>query len=78
VFAELYRQRRELELHKSNLEALVEQKTLELQRRNEELQATEEMLRVQIGEYEVAQHFLRQANRRPKPPTSPRAVFWPT
>ena len=63
VFAELYRQRRELELHKSNLEALVEQKTLELQRRNEELQATEEMLRVQIGEYEVAQHFLRQAKQ---------------
>jgi len=42
---------------------LVEQKTLELQRRNEELQATEEMLRVQIGEYEVAQHFLRQAKQ---------------
>lgn len=61
VFADLYRQRRELELHKNNLEALVEQKTSELHRRNEELQATEEMLRVQIGEYEVAQHFLSQA-----------------
>jgi len=63
VFAELYRQRRELELHKSNLEALVEQKTMELRRRNEELQATEEMLREQISKYEAAQHFLRQAKQ---------------
>ncbi len=61
VFADLYRQRHELELHKYNLEALIDQKTSELHRRNEELQATEEMLRVQIGEYEVAQHFLSQA-----------------
>lgn len=61
IFAELYRQRHELELHKNHLEKLVDQKTIELYRRNEEMMATEEMLRVQIGEYEISQEFLRQA-----------------
>ncbi|CAH2031649.1 response regulator [Trichlorobacter ammonificans] len=61
IFAELFRQRRELERHQLRLQELVDEKTVELQRRNEELQATEEMLRVQIADYEQSQHLLRQA-----------------
>ncbi len=98
IFAELYRQRRELEFHKNHLNELVAQKTLELRRsaselaeaneelirRNRELKengeelarqsliqtemhdqlvATEEMLRVQIGEYEASQKMLDELNR---------------
>ncbi len=97
IFAELYRQRREIELHKHHLEELVELRTTELSRsadelktsneqlldRNRELQAiegllrrqviesaethdqllaTEEMLRVQIEEYQAAQKLLNESN----------------
>src|SRR6185369_4328639 len=97
IFAELYRQRREIELHKNNLEELVELRTVELRHsaaelktsndhlleRNRELQAiegllrrqiiesaethdqllaTEEMLRVQIEDYQVAQRQLYESN----------------
>lgn len=58
IFAELYRQRREIELHKNNLEELVERRTIELKashdallQRNRELEATEELLRGQVMEF---------------------------
>ena len=65
IFAELYRQRRELEMHKNNLQELVDQRTLELRRAaaelktsneqlhhwNQELKNTEERLRGQVIEY---------------------------
>lgn len=65
IFAELYRQRREIERHNNNLEELVRLRTVELdqaaaelitsnvqlQHWNRELKATEELLRVQITEY---------------------------
>lgn len=65
VFAELYRQRREIELHNNRLEELVKQRTAELQQsatdlktnndqlqyRNRELKATEELLRGQVVEF---------------------------
>lgn len=98
VFAELYNQRRELELHKKHLLELVELRTAELQQsaaeletsnelllwRNKDLQsiegllrkqvvelvethdqllATEEMLRVQIEDFEVGQKLLNESNR---------------
>ncbi len=98
VFAELYSQRRELEIHKKHLLELVDLRTIELQqsaeelklsnelllRRNKDLQsiegllrkqvvelvethdqllATEEMLRVQIVEFEVGQKLLNESNR---------------
>lgn len=91
IFAELYNQRREIELHKNNLEALVALKTAELEATNEflsdrnkelaaielvlrrqivefgqthdQLVATEEMLRVQIEEYEAGQKLLNASNR---------------
>lgn len=97
IFAELYRQRREIELHKNHLEELVGLRTAELRQSaaelltsNEQLQhrnsalksaeerlqeqvaefivthdqllATEEMLRVQIEEYETAQKLLNASN----------------
>lgn len=97
IFAELYRQRREIERHKDHLEELVLQRTAELRESaaelftsNEQLQkwncalksteeqlrkqvadfivthdqllATEEMLRVQIEEYEAAQKLLNASN----------------
>jgi PAS domain S-box-containing protein len=65
IFAELYSQRRELELHKSHLEDLVELRTAELCKSaaeletsnkqlrysNRELTATEELLRGQVTEF---------------------------
>jgi signal transduction histidine kinase/FixJ family two-component response regulator len=65
VFTELYRQRREIELHNIKLEELVSQRTLELHQSaeelkksneqlnywNRELKATEELLRGQITEF---------------------------
>lgn len=65
IFAELYRQRREIELHRNHLEQLVTQRTKELelssarlqssneqlQRSNHELVATEELLRGQVVEF---------------------------
>lgn len=58
IFAELYRQRLELELHKNNLEELVVVRTSELRTSNEQLQyanrelkATEELLRGQVTEF---------------------------
>lgn len=65
IFAELYRQRRELELHRNHLQELVDQRTGELrqvaaeletsneqlQHWNQELKATEERLRSQVIEY---------------------------
>jgi PAS domain S-box-containing protein len=97
IFAELYRQRRELELHKYHLEELVELRTAELRKSTDELKksneqlllwnnalksteallrrqvievietsdqllATEEMLRVQIEEYQVTQKLLNESN----------------
>ncbi|MHB8056894.1 MAG: response regulator [Desulfuromonadaceae bacterium] len=97
IFAELYRQRREIELRKNHLEELVGVRTAELrqsaaelltsneqlQRRNsalksaeerlqeqvaefivthDQLLATEEMLRVQIEDYETAQKLLNASN----------------
>jgi len=67
IFAELYRQRREIELHKNHLEELVVVRTAELSRSaaelvtsNEQLQhwnsalkATEELLRKQVAEFIV-------------------------
>lgn len=58
IFAELYRQRLELELHKNHLEELVLLRTSELRTSNEQLQhtnrelkATEELLRGQVTEF---------------------------
>jgi PAS domain S-box-containing protein len=58
IFAELYRQRREIELHRSSLEELVERRTAELKAsnaalvdRNRELEATENLLRGQVMEF---------------------------
>jgi PAS domain S-box-containing protein len=58
IFAELYLQRQELEQHRKYLEELVALKTTELRRsndqlqyRNRELKATEELLRGQITEF---------------------------
>ena len=58
IFAELYCQRREIEQHKKHLEELVALRTAELetsndqlQYRNRELKATEELLRGQIIEF---------------------------
>lgn len=65
IFAELHRQRREIELHKKHLENLVELRTAELhhaaeelktsneqlQYRNDGLKATEELLRRQVMEF---------------------------
>ncbi len=65
IFAELYRQRREIEQHKNHLEELVEMRTAELQNsaeklhksneqllsRNKELLAIEELLRGQVQEF---------------------------
>jgi len=58
IFAELYRQRREIELHRNHLEKLVKLKTAELevsydqlQGRNRELQAVEALLRLRIDDY---------------------------
>ncbi|MDD2272043.1 MAG: response regulator [Desulfuromonadaceae bacterium] len=67
IFAELYRQRREIELHRNHLEGLVEQRTTELrqsaaelatnneqlQHRNSALKAVEEQLREQVAEFIV-------------------------
>lgn len=66
IFAEMYRQRRELEMHKEHLEELVRLRTAELHQSaaelkksneqlqywNRELQATEELLRTQVKEYQ--------------------------
>lgn len=65
IFAELYHQRREIEMHRNHLEELVEQRTQELQlaaanlqssneqlqNSNRELMATEELLRGQVVEF---------------------------
>lgn len=58
IFSDLYRQKRELELHKNHLQELVELKTTELVAlnehltdRNKELLAIEEMLRKQVIEF---------------------------
>ncbi len=65
IFAELYHQRRVLELHNDHLEELVAERTAELQQsaarlktgneelqyKNKELRATEELLRSQITEF---------------------------
>ncbi|NTW98381.1 MAG: response regulator [Geobacteraceae bacterium] len=65
IFAELYRQRREIEQHKNHLEELVAQRTIELhqsttelkisneqlQHWNRALKSTEELLRRQVAEF---------------------------
>ena len=67
IFAELYRQRREIERHKDHLEELVQQRTAELrqsaaelftsneqlQQWNRALKSTEELLRKQVAEFIV-------------------------
>ncbi|MDD2309211.1 MAG: response regulator [Desulfuromonadaceae bacterium] len=51
IFAELYRQRRELERHKNHLEELVEQRTTEVQQSAAELKKSNELLRRQVTEF---------------------------
>jgi PAS domain S-box-containing protein len=51
IFAELYRQRRELERHKNHLEELVEKRTTEVQQSAAELKKSNEMLRRQVAEF---------------------------
>ena len=67
IFAELYRQRQEIELHKNHLEELVRARTAELgrsaaelatsneqlQQRNSDLKLTEELLRRQVADFVV-------------------------
>ena len=68
IFSELYRQRCENDLYKNHLEELVELKIANLQEskeelidQNDQLLATEEMLRVQIREFEISQKLLQEA-----------------
>ncbi len=68
IFAELFRQRREIELHKNHLAELVALKTDNLREsnekliaQNEQLLATEEMLTVQIADFDVSQKLLQEA-----------------
>jgi two-component system, cell cycle sensor histidine kinase and response regulator CckA len=51
IFAELYRQRRELERHKNHLEELVEQRTTEVQQSAAELKKSNELLQRQVEEF---------------------------
>lgn len=62
VFAELYRQRHDLELHKNHLEEIVKTRMAEFIETRDQLLVTEEMLRVQIEEYECAQKLLNESN----------------
>lgn len=71
IFADLYAQRHEVELHKNHLQELVALRTVELQKSNQELQrqnheleATEELLRSQIVEIVETHDRLRTTEVR--------------
>lgn len=59
VFAELYSQRRELEMHRNRLEDLVRQRTAELQSSTEELATSNELLRDRNSELKAIEALLR-------------------
>lgn len=59
VFAELYRQRHEIELHKERLEELVELRTAELQQTAKELEASNRQLQQRNIEMEAVHEILR-------------------
>ena len=63
IFAELYRQRLELELHKNHLEELVEQRTAELRLSTEELKASNVQLEYWYKEQKRMEDQIRQTQK---------------
>ena len=63
VFAELYRQRREIELHKQHMEDLVELRTAELRLKAAELKASYEQLQLDAAEQKRLEERLRQTQK---------------
>ncbi|MDD2732984.1 MAG: response regulator [Desulfuromonadaceae bacterium] len=59
IFAELYRQRTEIELHKRNLEEIVVQRTAKIQSSAEELKASNEQLTFSNKELKATEELLR-------------------
>ncbi len=59
IFAEIYRQRREIELHKNHLEELVELRTAELRLVAEDLQASNDQLETRNRELKTTEEQLR-------------------
>jgi len=59
IFAELYRQRHEIELHKNHLEELVGSRTTELHRAAAELKASNELLHDRNRELKTAEELLQ-------------------
>lgn len=63
IFAELYRQRREIELHKQHMEDLVELRTAELRLKAAELKASYEQLQLDAAEQKRLEERLRQTQK---------------
>ena len=63
IFAELYRQRREIELHKQHMEDLVELRTAELRLKAAELEASYEQLQLDAAEQKRLEERLRQTQK---------------
>jgi signal transduction histidine kinase len=63
IFAELYRQRREIELHNNNLEDLVIQRTEELRQSAEDLKASNQQLQLEIAEQKRMEDQIRQTQK---------------
>jgi len=63
IFAELYRQRREIELHKQHMENLVELRTAELRLKAAELKASYEQLQLDAAEQKRLEERLRQTQK---------------
>ena len=63
IFAELYRQRREIELYKNHLEELVEQRTAELRQTAAELKTSHEQLQLDVTVQKRMEDQIRQTQK---------------
>lgn len=63
IFAELYRQRREIELYKNHLEELVEQRTAELRQTAVELKTSHEQLQLDVTVQKRMEDQIRQTQK---------------